>query len=93
MMSDKIVRRKNTSTLLVGYLLMLSVASVTLAPAILAQEGSRSGDDPKRWQAVAPGRVEPWSGEIKVAAPVIATIGEVLVKPTEIGRASCRERV
>src|SRR5215510_5771836 len=83
MMSDKIVRRKNTSTLLVGYLLMLSVASVTLAPAILAQEGSRSGDDPKRWQAVAPGRVEPWSGEIKVAAPVIATIGEVLVKPTD----------
>src|SRR5262245_59910262 len=83
MMSDQIVRRKNTSTLLVGYLLMLSVASVTLAPAILAQEGSRSGDDPKRWQAVAPGRVEPWSGEIKVAAPVIATIGEVLVKPTD----------
>jgi HlyD family secretion protein len=83
MMSDKIVRRNNTSILLVGFVLMLSVASVALAPAILAQEGSRSGDDPKRWQAVAPGRVEPWSGEIKVAASLVASIGEVLVKPTD----------
>jgi len=83
MMGGKIVRQKSTSTLLVGCMLMLGVASVALAPAIFAQEGSRSSDDPKRWQAVAPGRVEPWSGEIKVAAPVIATIGEVLVKPTD----------
>src|SRR5262249_30067243 len=63
--------------------LTLGLASAAFAPAIFAQEGSRSGEDPKRWQAVAPGRVEPWSGEIKVAAPVIATIGEVLIKPTD----------
>ena len=36
--------------------------------------------DEKRWQAVAPGRVEPISGEIKVVAPIAAPIGEVLVK-------------
>jgi len=83
MMSGKIVRQKNTLTLLAGCVLMLGMASVAFAPAILAQDGPRPGDDPKRWQAVAPGRVEPWSGEIKVAAPVIATIGEVLVKPTD----------
>jgi HlyD family secretion protein len=28
---------------------------------------------------VAPGRVEPWSGEIKIAAAVVGRIGEVLV--------------
>ncbi len=36
--------------------------------------------DSELWQAVAPGRVEPQSGEIKIAAPVIGRIGEVLVK-------------
>src|SRR5215475_11736964 len=83
MMSDTIVRQRKTSTLLVGRMLTLGLASVAFAPAILAQDSQRPGDDPKRWQAVAPGRVEPWSGEIKVAAPIIATIGEVLVKPTD----------
>jgi HlyD family secretion protein len=83
MMSAKIMQTKKASILLVGCVLMLGLAGVAFPPAIFAQEGSRPGDDPKRWQAVAPGRVESWSGEIKVAAPVIATIGEVLVKPTD----------
>src|SRR4029450_4216444 len=53
-----------------------------LAPSLFAQE--RGGtDDPKRWQAVPPGRVEPWSGEIKITAAAIGTIGELLVKPTD----------
>jgi HlyD family secretion protein len=34
----------------------------------------------KLWQAVAPGRVEAQSGEIRIVAPVIGRIGEVLVK-------------
>ena len=33
----------------------------------------------KRWLAVAPGRVEPLSGLIRVAPPVMGVIGEVLV--------------
>src|SRR5262245_17506982 len=78
MASGEIARQKKT--LLVGCVLMLGAA---VAAALPAQDSHRPGDDPKRWQAVAPGRVEPWSGEIKVAAPVIATIGEVLVKPTD----------
>jgi HlyD family secretion protein len=36
--------------------------------------------DEKRWQAVAPGRVEPISGEIKIVAPIPDPIGEVSVK-------------
>ena len=78
-MSGKLMQ--TTSSFLAGC--VLALGSAAFAPAILAQDGPRTGDDPKRWQAVAPGRVEPWSGEIKIAAPVIATIGEVLVKPTD----------
>lgn len=33
------------------------------------------------WQAVAPGRVEPRSGEIKIAAPMMGRINAVLVSP------------
>ena len=36
--------------------------------------------DDKNWQAVAPGLVEPRSGEIKVAAPVIGVVSEVMVQ-------------
>jgi len=53
-----------------------------LAPSLVAQERGGTAD-PKRWQAVAPGRVEPWSGEIKITAAAIGTIGELLVKPTD----------
>jgi HlyD family secretion protein len=36
--------------------------------------------DDKNWQAVAPGLVEPRSGEIKVTAPAIGVISEVMVQ-------------
>jgi HlyD family secretion protein len=57
-------------------------------PAALAQDVSRPAKaeqtaDDKRWQAVAPGRVEPSSGEIKISAPVIGTVSEVLVKAND----------
>ena len=50
-----------------------------------APSAARAADetDDKRWQAVAPGLVEPSSGEIKIAAPVVGRIGEVLVKPND----------
>lgn len=37
----------------------------------------------KRWLAVAPGRVEPLSGVIRVAVPVMGVIGEVLVRAND----------
>jgi HlyD family secretion protein len=66
----------------------LAAALVLLPAALLqAEEGSRgaavSALAQKRWTAVAPGRVEPLSREIKVAAPVIGRIAEVLVKPND----------
>ena len=59
----------------------LSVVAGFAAAAVLQAPISRAADPPddRSWQAVAPGRVEPWSGEIKIAAPVVGRIGEVLV--------------
>ena len=37
----------------------------------------------KRWQAVAPGRVEPCSGQIKVATAVAGLVDKVLVKAND----------
>jgi HlyD family secretion protein len=67
--------------------LNLAVLVTSLAvPAAMthAQTPARSATiDPaeeKRWLAVAPGRVEPLSGLIRVAPPVMGVIGEVLVR-------------
>ena len=62
-------------------------AGLASAPSGHAQEAASpakaEAPDEKRWQAVAPGRVEPASGEIKMVAPVIGTITEVLVKAND----------
>ena len=67
----------------------IGAIAVVLALAVLAartgeQESARTGrsepSDDKRWQTVAPGRVEPASGTIKIAAPVMGVIAQVLVK-------------
>ena len=55
------------------------VAAAPIAAQTRPQEASRAVETPEGWQAVAPGRVEPWSGEIRIAAPVVDRIGEVLV--------------
>src|SRR6266511_2004233 len=68
-------------------LLGLATAVVALTPRIGAQEARRAARadslDEKRWEAVAPGRVEPWSGEIKVSAAIVGRIAEVLVKTND----------
>jgi HlyD family secretion protein len=47
-----------------------------------AQANTQPSEKPaeKRWLAVAPGRVEPPSGMIKVAAPTMGVVSKVLVK-------------
>ncbi len=66
----------------VGVTLACSIAGSAL---LLHAEGTAPASrgkpaDEKRWQAVAPGRVEPISGEIKVVAPIPDVIGDVFVK-------------
>ncbi len=67
----------------------LGAIAVALALAVLAartgeRESARAARPEaageKRWQAVAPGRVEPVSGTIKIAAPVMGVIAQVVVK-------------
>lgn len=64
-----------------------AAGAAVLVPMIRAEEAQRASrvdtPDDKRWQAVAPGRVEPSSGEIKITAPLVGVIGEVLVKAND----------
>lgn len=57
----------------------------TVIGLALAETGTaqKPAADDKNWQAVAPGLVEPRSGEIKVTAPVIGLISEVMVQSGE----------
>ena len=62
-------------------------AAFFFAPPFQAEEASSAARSDasaqKRWTAVAPGRVEPLSRDIKIASPVIGRIAEVLVKPND----------
>jgi HlyD family secretion protein len=73
-------------TALVGLAVVcITCVLVVRMPALHAQDAARAAaraesSDEKNWQAVAPGRIEPVSGEIKIAAPLVGLIGQVLVK-------------
>jgi HlyD family secretion protein len=77
---------KSKQLAIAACVIAVGIGTVAWAPALFAQDASRTAqnDDQKRWQAVAPGRVEPWSGEIKITAPVIGRVGEILVKPNDV---------
>jgi HlyD family secretion protein len=62
---------------------LLSLAAASALPVSMSPARAADATDDKRWQAVAPGQVEPASGEIKIVAPVVGRIGEVLVKPND----------
>jgi HlyD family secretion protein len=61
---------------LVGSLVVPAAMTHAQTPARAATIDSA---EEKRWLAVAPGRVEPLSGLIRVAPPVMGVIGDVLV--------------
>lgn len=81
------MKKQKVASLLVLTVIGFAGAGAFFAPMIRAEEGTHGArnetPDEKRWQAVAPGRVEPLSGEIKIVAPVSAVIGEVLVKAND----------
>ena len=68
-----------------GAIGMLGLAAA-FAPLLLptsAQESAspnRAAPEGKGWQAVAPGRVEPWSEQIRIGSPEVGRVGQVLVK-------------
>jgi HlyD family secretion protein len=71
-------------------ILCLSVLATSLAvfgARSQAQEPVRAAktdlDDDEHWLMAAPGRVEPVSGEVRIVAPVVGVVGEVLVKAND----------
>ncbi len=58
----------------------IAIVSVVVL-GLIAGASAQQGD--KRWLAVAPGRVEPQSGIIKVAAPAIGVVTRVMVKAND----------
>jgi HlyD family secretion protein len=79
---------QNRKILLLGVIAVLAVVSTL---SVFAQEIGADGVQPApsgstvhdSWEAVTLGRVEPRSGEIKIAAPVPGRIADVLVKANE----------
>jgi len=59
------------------------IAFATVTRVGPASQNKTAGSADKRWQAVAPGRVEPRSGQIKVATAVIGRVDKVLVKAND----------
>ena len=73
-------RRASFATVLglVGFAVVIAFAASIMRTATHVAENAAGSD--KGWQAVAPGRVEPSSGEIRITSVVGALVGEVLVK-------------
>jgi HlyD family secretion protein len=55
-------------------------AAIGIVLSLLLTAAASAQQSDKRWLAVAPGKVEPSSGIIKVAAPTIGVVSKVLVK-------------
>jgi HlyD family secretion protein len=59
-------------------------ASLAVSTSYMTAQSSKAEvDEDERWLVVAPGRVEPVSGEIKIMASVAGVIGEVFVKAND----------
>lgn len=64
-------------------LVTISWLVIAIAVSIAARGVMAAEPQDKRWQAVAPGRVEPCSGQIKVAAAATGVVDKVLVKAND----------
>ena len=62
---------------------IVAVGAAMLRPEPTTRDPEAGAPEGKRWQAVAPGRVEPRSGEIRIAAPVVGQVEQVLVKAND----------
>ena len=69
-----------------AFLCLGVLASPVTAPLVETHAQGAAPSDPaadKGWLAVAPGRVEPVSGLVKIAGPVAGVVDQVLVKANE----------
>ena len=78
---------RKAKTIVLPLLCLGMLAAFLPAVPVRAQQAVHAAkpasDEDERWLVVAPGRVEPVTGEIKVVSPVVGVIGGVLVKANE----------
>ncbi len=67
---------------LIGAIALRAVALSSDAPKA-PHGGANASTNNDNWEAVAPGQVEPRSGEIKIASPMMGRISAVLVNPDD----------
>jgi HlyD family secretion protein len=75
--------RKTVILIVLGVIGLAAIAAAgiwSLQPEPTTRQTGAVAPEGKRWQAVAPGRVEPASGEIRIAAPAVGQVEQVLVK-------------
>jgi len=79
------VANRKLAGLIVVLVAAVAAAFLIAAPFRAEEAPSSPSGAPaqKRWTAVAPGRVEPLSRDIKITAPVMGRIAEVLVSPND----------
>jgi HlyD family secretion protein len=78
----RLISRTNGKAALAGLTfvgLVCALAMLTITSRAEQRVSETESADGKRWQAVAPGRIEPRSGEIKIGAAVAALISRMLV--------------
>ena len=75
-------RTKQGIAAALGFLGLAILVAVGL-PRAGAEDKTHGGTLGKGWEAVAPGLVEPESGDVKLMAPVIGRISQVLVKAND----------
>ena len=68
-----------------AFLTVLCLGAIAASLAVptsymTAQSSKVDTDEDERWLVVAPGRIEPLSGEVRIMSPVAGVIGEVFVK-------------
>jgi HlyD family secretion protein len=68
---------------LVGVAATMSLATSIMRPQTAMRVAERKSGSDEGWQAVAPGRVEPLSGETKITPLIPGLVGEVLVKAND----------
>lgn len=78
-------RRANVATLLglVGLVAIIAFAALMMRSQMATPVAENAAGSDKAWQAVAPGRVEPSSGETKITSGVVALVSQVLVKTND----------
>jgi HlyD family secretion protein len=85
--TPRITPRIKTTFLVALKMAVLATSLAVSVAKIHAQTPARAATtdqaEEKHWLAVAPGRVEPLSGVIRVAVPVMGVVGEVLVRAND----------